>query len=138
MPSWNARSRPYRSVSFELNVPWRMLAAYLEKLGPPKFRRWLSDLAIILIPDKNLGRLKTIINTMDDTANIILRQKKEEEKEGIQQDVGEGTDVMSILCESDTNLGSIASSSQSRTVQENAQSTTDDQLTDAELLAQMS
>ena len=111
MPSWNARSRPYRSVSFELNVPWRMLAAYLERLGPPKFRRWLADLVIILIPDKNLGRLKTIINTMDDTANIILRQKKEEEKEGIQHNVGEGKDVMSILCESDTNLGSIASSS---------------------------
>ena len=86
-------------VAFSLFV-WRLLADFLVKLGPPQFRRKLADLAVAIIPDENLGKMRDIVNTMDAGSKDIFLDKKnalEKGDEVMVEQVNRGMDVMSIL-----------------------------------------
>ena len=85
-------------MTFSLNL-WRVSAAFFEKLGPPRFRRWLADMAILLVPDPNLPRLRYIINIMDETSQAIFNGKKASLTKGDENiaQIGEAQDVMSTL-----------------------------------------
>lgn len=63
-----------------------MISGYLEKLGPPEFRRKLADLAVVLIPDKNLGRVRDISQTLYKTSSEILKKKREDFEKGSEGD----------------------------------------------------
>ena len=86
-------------VAFSLFV-WRLLADFLVKLGSPQFRRKLADLAVAIIPDENLGKMRDIVNTMDVGSKEIFYDKKnalEKGDEVMVEQVNRGKDVMSIL-----------------------------------------
>ncbi|KAH9948647.1 cytochrome P450 monooxygenase [Amylocystis lapponica] len=92
---------------------------YVYKLGPASIRRRILD----LIPHKGLQKLKTIVDTMDGTANAIYRAKKtafERGDEAVMRQVGEGRDIMSVLMEA------------------NMEAAEEDRLPESELVAQMS
>ena len=77
-----------------------MLAGYLERLGSAIFRRRLADLAVALLPDKNLKHLRDIIDTLDSSSRMIFQKKKvdiQTHDETVLQQVGEGKDIMSVL-----------------------------------------
>ena len=57
---------------------WWLTAAYAQKLGSPRFRRKLANLACAIIPDKNLPRLRDIVNTMDYYTREIFRKRTQE------------------------------------------------------------
>ena len=57
---------------------WWLTAAYAQKLGSPRFRRKLANLACAIIPDKNLPRLRDIVNTMDYYTREIFRKRAQE------------------------------------------------------------
>ena len=66
-------------------------------MGP----RWLRRVLLDLMPDRNLQRLKNISDTMFESSREIYREKKQAFLGGdeiLQQQVGHGKDVMSILC----------------------------------------
>ena len=73
------------------------LIGTLVKLGPGWFRRLVVD----LLPFKNVKRLRDISDTMHNTAIDILESKKRVLREGDEafaRQVGQGKDIMSILC----------------------------------------
>ncbi len=83
-----------------------MSAAYLQRLGPPHFRRRLADLATLL-PDPNLKHLRWIVNTMDDTSKELFALRKAAFAKGdkaVLEQVGEGKDIMSILCKNNISI----------------------------------
>ena len=94
----------FSPVLFSLQ-PWRMICAYVEKLGSPKFRRRLADIAVAVLPDKNLMKLREIVNLFHETSQAILREKKtmvEYEGSIAQDEIGDGKDVMTLLRKSTT------------------------------------
>ena len=77
-----------------------MICAYVEKLGSPKFRRRLADIAVAVLPDKNLMKLREIVDLFHETSQAILREKKtmvEYEGSIAQDEIGDGKDVMTLL-----------------------------------------
>ena len=67
------------------------------KIGPPEFRAWLIDRS----PSKNLKEIKRISDTLYAQSKAIIDGKKaalESGDEALLQQVGEGKDIMSILC----------------------------------------
>ncbi len=125
-------------MAFALFV-WRLLADFLVKLGSPQLRRKLADVAVALIPDKNLGKMRDIVNTMDTGSREIFFDKKstlEKGDEVMVEQVNRGKDVMSLLCMlsfdlADDMLTSVLS------VKANARSSANDRLADEEMLAQI-
>lgn len=76
------------------------LTPYVAKLGPPAFRRWILDNCV---PDPKVQYLKGLIDFMSVQAKDLIFQKRMALKEGdeaMMQQVGEGKDIMSILCTS--------------------------------------
>lgn len=74
----------------------RRIVPYLPEFGPPWFRRKL----IQLIPNKNVQKLRHIVDTMHERAVEIYQEKKrmlEQGDEALKDKVGEGKDLMSIL-----------------------------------------
>ena len=53
-----------------------MLSEYWHKLGPSQFRRRLADLTVAVIPDKNLGHMRDIINIMDLATQAFFQEMK--------------------------------------------------------------
>ncbi len=77
---------------------YRFFCHHAEKFRPARLRRFLAS----LIPDSNVQQLKTIIDTMEERSKEILDGKRkalEEGDEAVKMQVGEGKDIMSILCE---------------------------------------
>ncbi|KAG5651513.1 hypothetical protein H0H81_008378 [Sphagnurus paluster] len=67
------------------------------KIGTPRFRRAVLD----LIPLKSLRKLLGIIDVLENTAKEILDGKKEALEKGdeaVKEQVGQGKDIISILC----------------------------------------
>ena len=91
---------PVRPVQTELAV-WWLFTAYFQKLGSPQLRRRLADLAISVIPDKNLGRMREIINTIDNIVKGIFCQRAEEVESDAEDDKQTKTslNMLSILRE---------------------------------------
>lgn len=74
-----------------------MIVPYLMKLGPPRFRRFLINIS----PSRDLRKVKDIVDIMANTSNGIYREKLDALRHGdkaVIEQVGEGKDVMSILC----------------------------------------
>ena len=81
----------------------RVFMPQIVKIGSPAFRRRILELT----PYNRLQRLKNITDTLEDTAKQILAEKKTALAEGddaLTRQVGEGKDIMSVLCESIVNL----------------------------------
>jgi hypothetical protein len=73
------------------------LLTTLVKIGPPKFRRFMVD----LMPFKNVRQLRDIVDILDSTATEILEAKRRALREGdeaVARQIGQGKDVMSVLC----------------------------------------
>ncbi|CCM05747.1 uncharacterized protein FIBRA_07979 [Fibroporia radiculosa] len=97
----------------------RLMLPYLTKIGPPAFRRFV----ISLVPDNDVQRIKSIVDTMDFQSRTIFEKKKTallQGDEAILQQVGEGKDIMSIL------------------MRANASTSEADRLPEDEIIAQMS
>ena len=74
------------------------LVPYVANLGSPAFRRWVLD---NLIPDPKIQRFKGIVDYMAGQAKILIAKKRLALVEGgdaVAQQVGDGKDIMSILC----------------------------------------
>lgn len=77
---------------------YRMLIPYFVKLGPKWFRRWLAENA----PFERVKHVTQIVNIMDENTRRIFYQKKAALEAGdaaVVEQVGNGKDIMSILCE---------------------------------------
>ena len=74
----------------------RLILPFIDYLGPAWFRRWLVN----LLPQKNVQKMKHIVNTMYDRSKEIYEAKKallEGGDDAMLHQVGEGRDIMSIL-----------------------------------------
>ena len=75
----------------------RQLLPRIEKLGPAHLRRKLID----FWPDMKLKQLRDIVDIMDETAVDVYKKAKEGMEKGDEElvnRVGQGKDIMSILC----------------------------------------
>ncbi|KAJ3553546.1 hypothetical protein NM688_g3552 [Phlebia brevispora] len=96
---------------------YRMLAHHHTKFGPASLRRKIVD----LVPDPNLQELKDVVDIMDMRSKEILESKRAALRAGdeaVKKQVGEGKDIMSILLRANM-------------------STSEDKLSEEELIAQM-
>lgn len=78
---------------------FRFFIPLLVKLGPASFRRFLLDLT----PNPDLQKVKKIVDVMSETSGDIYREKLSALNNGdesVLRQMGEGKDVMSILCKS--------------------------------------
>ena len=76
---------------------YRMLGQYVVNLGSASFRRRIVELS----PDPNIHALKNIIDTMEMRSKEILESKRAALRAGdeaVKQQIGEGKDIMSVLC----------------------------------------
>ena len=81
---------------YDLSV-YRWTTPYLSVIGTPAFRRALLQ----WVPWKRLHRLKSVVDIMHRRATEIYREKKallDTGDEALTLQVGEGKDLMSILC----------------------------------------
>ena len=88
----------FRPTLFPMYI-LRVLMPQIVKIGSPAFRRWLLEIT----PYQRLQRLKDITDTLERTVMDILSQKRAalaEGDEAVLRQVGEGKDIMSVLCES--------------------------------------
>lgn len=72
-------------------LPWAV------KVGNAAFRRAIAE----AIPEKTIRQLVNIVNIMDTTANEVFEIKKtalNKGDEAMLAQIGEGKDIMSILC----------------------------------------
>ncbi|KAJ3548741.1 hypothetical protein NM688_g5258 [Phlebia brevispora] len=98
---------------------YRMLAHHLSKLGPASLRGKIVE----LLPDPNLRALKNIVDVMHMRSIEILEDKRRALREGdaaVEEQIGEGKDIMSIL------------------LRANMSTSEEDKLSEEELIAQMS
>ena len=82
---------------FQLSI-LRQFLPQLNSIGTAKFQRWVVD----RLPLKRVQRLKEIVDVMDRTSTEVFEQKKKALQAGdeaVTKQVGEGKDIMSILCE---------------------------------------
>ncbi|TDL22548.1 cytochrome P450 [Rickenella mellea] len=89
---------------------------FLVKLGPPALRRFIVG----LLPSRRIRRLKTIIDTLDHTSKMILKEKRHELESGDANAKKEGRDIISVL------------------LRENEVASEDDRLPEHEILGQLS
>ena len=76
----------------------RELAPFLRYLGPPQFRRFLLH----FVPIRKIQRLKVLTDNLSKAAQDIYLAKKTAVERGdtdLMHSVGEGKDIMSVLCE---------------------------------------
>ena len=76
----------------------RVLMPQIVKIGSPALRRKILEIT----PYQRLQRLKEITDTLENTAKEILLEKKKALAAGddaITKQVGEGKDIISVLCE---------------------------------------
>lgn len=70
---------------------------YAIRLGPA----WFRESCLKLIPSSNLQKVKRIVDIMHNTSVEIFTAKKmalSEGDEAVMKQVGEGKDIMSVLC----------------------------------------
>ena len=82
----------------------REVARFLPYLGPAWFRRFLLD----LVPIPKIQRLKVLTDTLSKAAEDIYLSKKlaiERGEADLLHSMGEGKDIMSVLCESTVIFG---------------------------------
>jgi hypothetical protein len=75
----------------------RQFLPYLVKIGPPSFRKYLVKNA----PWQIVREIGSIVDVMDKTCIEVFEAKKKalaDGDEAVVQQVGQGKDIMSILC----------------------------------------
>ena len=80
-----------------LTLP-RLLLPYIANIGSPAFRRRVVE----MLPSKDLQRMVEITDTLHERSVHIYNLKKdalEKGDEALKHQIGEGRDIMSILCE---------------------------------------
>lgn len=105
-PLDSPHNNPYTSAIKEL-IPTifslslvRQFAPFLSKLGPPSLRRKLVEWT----PNAAVQKVKRMSDVMDQTAQEILRQKREDiANEGLPYDYEEGKDIISVLLRANDN-----------------------------------
>ena len=84
-------------------MPWFLVIPYLQKLGPPRFRELLADLAARFLPDENLGKFRDIVHNIEDTSQHIYRDSKiayqADSQDSSLDDGGEPKNMMRLLRE---------------------------------------
>lgn len=119
---------------------YRIIVPYLHYLGPPWFRRMLLD----MLPNKKIQRIKNLTDIVHTKSKEIFLVKKAAIERGDQEllhTVGEGKDIMSILCEYHSPASAIsrwAHRVHCPAVKANLLADEEDKLPDEELLAQTS
>ena len=76
----------------------RLLLPFAVKFGSPAFRRRVVE----LIPNADVQRMREISDIMHARSVLIYNQKKEALEKGdeaLKHQIGEGRDIMRILCE---------------------------------------
>lgn len=110
---------------------------FVLNIGPASFRRFIID----ILPWKNAHKLRDMIDYMHNLGSEILKSKKaalEEGNEAVDQQVGRGKDLISILSETGTvQTLSIRFKFIWFTVNENMSASEEDQLKDSEIIAQV-
>ena len=74
-----------------------VLGPYVLKLGPASLRGWIVN----LLPSSKIQYVKTNVDLLDTRSREIIAQKRSLLKKGddaLQHQIGEGHDVMSVLC----------------------------------------
>ncbi|KAG5637793.1 hypothetical protein H0H81_003185 [Sphagnurus paluster] len=83
-------------TALKLRFIQEFLLVPLAKIGSPKFRRACVE----LLPLKNVQKIKEMTDIMDKTSREIVDSKRQALKKGneaVQQQVGQGKDIISIL-----------------------------------------
>jgi len=89
---------PYRPTLHPLSVPLQFLPWFV-KIVPVKFRSWLAENA----PSRRVQKLRNVVNIMDRTSVEVFEAKKRALQQGddaLIKEVGQGKDIMTILCTS--------------------------------------
>lgn len=90
---------PFRPLAFRFLFLRTYFISTIVKIGSPKFRRTVLD----LIPWKDAHHLRDAIDVLHETSIEILEKKKKaltKGDEAISKQIGEGKDILSILCAS--------------------------------------
>ena len=75
-----------------------MLVRYAKWFGPPAFRRRILE----KVPSRNVQRLMEIADVLHSRSVLIFNEKKaalQQGDEALKHQIGEGHDIMSVLCE---------------------------------------
>ncbi|KAF5326984.1 hypothetical protein D9619_004812 [Psilocybe cf. subviscida] len=106
-------------ANFKIIFPRSYLLSVVDKIGTPKFRRFVMN----LLPWKTLHDIRDIADLLHHTSVKILESKRkalEEGDEAVTAQIGAGKDIMSIL------------------IKANTEAAPEDSLTEEEILGQMS
>ena len=107
------------------------------KIGTTRFRRAIVD----LIPSEQVKRIRDIIDVLHKTSVEIIETKKEALREGDQAlaaQVGRGKDIISILSTIPlTSSATVRSKDKCYLVKGNMKASSEDKLSDTELLGQV-
>ena len=123
--------------SFSILIFFRPLLPFVEKIGTPAFRSWIVD----HFPSERLRLIKNISDTIHSESIEILRDKRTAIQSGDQamiDKVGEGKDIMSILCKLLQLHATRILTSQYFVVRENMKASEADRLPEAQVIGQMS
>ena len=74
------------------------LLRYFKHIGTPAFQR----MALKIFPNRNIHRLQEVTDVLHARSVLIFNEKKaalEKGDEGLKAQIGEGHDIMSVLCE---------------------------------------
>jgi len=115
----------------------RVFMPFIVKIGSPKFRRWILEWT----PYQRLQTLKDISDLLEKTVNEILKVKKEALAEGddaVTRQVGEGKDIMSVLCKKPVLFEVGSAYDLGLLVKANLDAPEEDRIPDEDLLGHMS
>ena len=79
---------------------WRISSAYLRQLGSSWIRRKLADLVVSISPDRNLGKFRDVVNTMDEASRLVFNERQaalSKPCEGAAAGTMDGSDILSTL-----------------------------------------
>lgn len=109
------------------------------KIGTPRFQRFVVD----ILPWKNLHEFRDIIDVFHETSVEIIETKRRALAEGdevVARQIGQGKDVISILCTCSffsIVMFGVSDWLPSLLVRENGKLTADDRMSESELLGQV-
>lgn len=121
-----------RPTVFKLAAPWFFIS-WAPRLGPPQFRRWLLD----IYPNQTVQELKRIVDYTYGLAIDLVKRKKAALENGEAEGVGEGKDIISMLCSFHLSSAVSCSSDCLCTVKANMVASVEDRLPDDQLVGQV-
>lgn len=107
------------------------------RIAPPAFWRSIME----CLPLQTVRNCLAIVDALDTTSKDILAKKKQIMAQGndaLEHEVGEGKDIMSVLCTSILQLSSSPHLTSIASVKANENASPDDKMSDAELQGHIS